>query len=130
MTTETIDTAAPTPIIPVLEPLYQKLAPFGAPLIRVSAGLMLMPHGAQKLFGWFGGYGLEGTAGFFAGDLGLEPGIFWAALVASTEFFGGLSICWVPAWVRSAKNANSHLPHAPMWTTTWRRLGEVRCSHR
>ena len=90
MTTETIDTAAPTPIIPALEPLYQKLAPFGAPLIRASAGLMLMPHGAQKLFGWFGGYGLEGTAGYLSGEMGLEPGIFWAALVGLTEFLGGL----------------------------------------
>ena len=45
---------------------------------------------AQKLFGWFGGYGLEGTAGFFAGNLGLEPGLFWAALIGGLEFFGGL----------------------------------------
>ncbi len=49
-----------------------------------------MPHGAQKLFGWFGGGGLEGTAGFFAGKLGLEPGMFFAVLVGGTEFFGGL----------------------------------------
>jgi putative oxidoreductase len=47
-------------------------------------------HGAQKLFGWFGGYGLQGTAGFFADKLGLTPGIFWATLAGSGEFFGGL----------------------------------------
>ncbi len=90
MTTTISETMETKPIIPALQPLYEQLAPLGVPLIRASAGLVLMPHGAQKLFGWFGGYGLEGTAGFFAGNLGLEPGIFWAALVASTEFLGGL----------------------------------------
>ena len=90
MTTTITETAGAKPIIPAFEPLFERLAPLGVPLMRASTGLMLMPHGAQKLFGWFGGYGLEGTAGYFAGDLGLEPGIFWAALVASTEFLGGL----------------------------------------
>lgn len=84
-TTETID-----PIVPAFAPLYQGLTRFSEPLMRATVGLLLMPHGAQKLFGWFGGYGLEGTAGFFAGNLGLEPGIFWAVLVGSVEFFGGL----------------------------------------
>ena len=90
MITAISETMETKPIIPALQPLYEKLALLGAPLIRAGAGLLLMPHGAQKLFGWFGGYGLEGTAGYFSGDLGLEPGIFWAALVASTEFLGGL----------------------------------------
>lgn len=85
-------TAETKAIIPVLAPLYRGLAPLSYPLIRVVAGLFLMPHGAQKLFGWFGGYGLEGTGGFFAQNLGLEPGVFWAALVGGTEFFGGLLI--------------------------------------
>ena len=78
------------PIIPAFAPLYRSLAQFAEPLMRATVGLILVPHGAQKLFGWFGGYGLEGTAGFFAGNLGLEPGIFWAALVGGVEFFGGL----------------------------------------
>ncbi len=78
------------PIIPAFAPLYRSLAQFAEPMMRATVGLLLMPHGAQKLFGWFGGYGLEGTAGFFAGNLGLEPGIFWAALVGGVEFFGGL----------------------------------------
>ena len=78
------------PIIPALAPLYKSLSGLAEPLSRAAVGLLLMPHGAQKLFGWFGGYGLEGTAGFFAGNLGLEPGLFWAALVGGVEFFGGL----------------------------------------
>ncbi|MGF1610413.1 MAG: DoxX family protein [Kiloniellales bacterium] len=77
-------------IIPALDPLYSFLSPAAVPMIRVFAGLILMPHGAQKLFGWFGGGGLEGTAQFFGNVLGLEPGMLFAVLVGATEFFGGL----------------------------------------
>jgi putative oxidoreductase len=59
-------------------------------IIRAAAGLILMPHGAQKLFGWFGGKGLEGTAQFFESGLGLTPGIVFAVLAGVAEFFGGL----------------------------------------
>ncbi len=79
-------------ILPALGPLYVNLARWSYPLIRAATGLILMPHGAQKLFGWFGGYGLEGTGGYFAHNLGLAPGVFWAALVGGTEFFGGLCL--------------------------------------
>jgi len=40
-------------------------------LLRIMLGLVLFPHGAQKLFGWFGGYGFSGTMGFFTGTVGL-----------------------------------------------------------
>jgi putative oxidoreductase len=46
-------------------------------------------HGAQKLFGWFGGYGLEATGGWMA-SIGIEPGVLMAALAGGAEFFGGL----------------------------------------
>lgn len=62
----------------------------GLLLLRLGTGGVLAAHGAQKLFGWFGGYGLEASAGFFANQLGLTPGIFWAALAGGGEFFGGL----------------------------------------
>lgn len=89
--TQTMDEAqAPRPIIPALAPLYAALSRISIPMIRVVAGLFLVPHGAQKLFGWFGGGGLQGTGSFFAQNLGLEPGVFWAALVGGTEFFGGI----------------------------------------
>jgi putative oxidoreductase len=58
--------------------------------LRLVLGLVMAGHGAQKLFGWFGGYGLDATAGFFAEKLGLTPGIFWATLAGGGEFFGGL----------------------------------------
>lgn len=78
----------PRRIVPWLGRLYDALSPLALPMIRVTAGLLLLPHGAQKLFGWFGGKGLEGTAQYFATQ-GFEPGYFWALLVALTEFVGG-----------------------------------------
>ena len=63
-----------------------------APLIlRVGLGLALIPHGAQKLFGWFGGYGLQGT-GQWMESIGLQPGLLMAALAGGAEFFGGLAL--------------------------------------
>lgn len=63
-----------------------------APLvIRVPLGIILMAHGAQKLFGWFGGYGLEGTGQWLA-SVGFEPGYVMALLAGSAEFFGGLAL--------------------------------------
>ena len=88
----TVQTTENRLILPALGPLYAKLACWSYPMIRLFTGLMLMPHGAQKLFGWFGGHGLEGTGGYFAQNLGLEPGVFWAALAGGTEFFGGLCL--------------------------------------
>jgi putative oxidoreductase len=61
-----------------------------APLaLRLIAGIIFVAHGAQKLFAWFGGYGLEGTGQWMA-SIGLEPGYFMALMAGSAEFFGGL----------------------------------------
>ena len=57
--------------------------------LRVGVGVIFAAHGAQKLFGWFGGYGLEGTAGWLE-SIGLEPGLLMAAMAGGAEFFGGL----------------------------------------
>ena len=57
--------------------------------LRVPLGIIFAAHGAQKLFGWFGGYGLEGTGQWMA-SIGLEPGVLMAALSGSAEFFGGV----------------------------------------
>ncbi|MBU3002463.1 DoxX family protein [Paraglaciecola arctica] len=57
--------------------------------LRVGAGVIFTAHGAQKLFAWFGGYGLEGTAGWME-SIGLAPGTLMAILAGSAEFFGGL----------------------------------------
>jgi putative oxidoreductase len=60
--------------------------------LRIALGVIFLSHGGQKLFGWLGGKGLEGTAGFFAGKLGLTPGILWALLAGIAEFGGGLLV--------------------------------------
>lgn len=63
-----------------------------APLaLRIPVGIIFMAHGAQKLFGSFGGYGLEGTGQWMA-SIGLEPGYLMALLAGGAEFFGGLFI--------------------------------------
>jgi putative oxidoreductase len=60
-------------------------------LIRAIVGVLMAAHGTQKLFGWFGGYGLNGTAGFFEA-LGFRPGKFFAATAAAAEVTGGLLV--------------------------------------
>lgn len=57
--------------------------------VRIGAGAIFAAHGAQKLFGWFGGYGLEGTAAWMT-SIGLEPGMLMASLAGGAEFLGGL----------------------------------------
>jgi putative oxidoreductase len=59
-------------------------------LIRVALGVVMFPHGAQKLLGWYGGYGWSGTMGFLTGTMGV-PALL-AALVILGEFFGSLGL--------------------------------------
>lgn len=59
--------------------------------LRLSAGTIFVAHGAQKLFGSFGGYGLEGTGQWMA-SIGLEPGYLMALAAGSAEFFGGIAL--------------------------------------
>jgi putative oxidoreductase len=66
-----------------------QLFDLGLFVIRVVLGLFFAAHGTQKLFGWFGGYGLAGTGGFLE-TLGFRPGKMYATAAALSEFFGGL----------------------------------------
>lgn len=68
--------------------LHTNLSTSTLPL-RLVAGIIFSAHGAQKLFAWFGGYGLAGT-GQWMDSIGLGPGYLMALLVGSTEFFGGI----------------------------------------
>jgi putative oxidoreductase len=61
----------------------------GLLLARLAIGLLMAAHGSQKLFGWFGGYGLTGTAGFFEA-LGFRPGKLFAATAATSEVVSGV----------------------------------------
>lgn len=65
----------------------------GLLIARMVFGLLMAAHGTQKLFGWFGGYGLAGTGGFFE-QLGFRPGRFFAATAGSTELIAGLLVAF------------------------------------
>ena len=71
-----------------LGPLSERIAVYADALVRLTAGLLLIPHGAQKLFGLFGGPGIDGARAMFESKLGLPP---WLAVAAGViELVGGL----------------------------------------
>lgn len=59
-------------------------------VLRLVVGVIFFAHGAQKMLGWFGGYGFTGTMGFFTGMMHI-PAVF-AFLAIAAEFFGGLGL--------------------------------------
>jgi len=58
-------------------------------ILRLATGSLLAGHGAQKLFGWFGGQGLRATSDWFS-TMGFRPAVFWAVLAGVLELGGGL----------------------------------------
>ncbi|WP_205665267.1 DoxX family protein [Caldimonas tepidiphila] len=66
-------------------------AGWGTLALRLPVGIIFAAHGAQKLFGWFGGYGLEGTGQWMA-SIGLAPGYLMALLAGAAEFLGGFAL--------------------------------------
>lgn len=74
------------------------MSDLGLFLIRLIFGLTFAAHGTQKLFGWFGGYGLAGTGGWME-SMGMKPGRFWAFVAGAGELLGGLLLAlgvWLP----------------------------------
>jgi putative oxidoreductase len=71
--------------------MFHRWINFAALPLRFVLGVIFVVHGAQKLFGWFGGSGLEATAGFMASQ-GLVPGMLFAVVAVVLEFFGGLAL--------------------------------------
>jgi putative oxidoreductase len=83
--------SAPTsPLAGLLERVVRTTPDAGPLIARVALGAVMFPHGAQKALGWFGGYGLSGTMGFFTGQLGI-PAPFAAAAIAA-EFLGAIGL--------------------------------------
>ena len=78
----------PRSVIPGLAGVYTALDVYSWPLVRIATGLFFVPHGMQKLFGFWGG-NINGTAAGFAKQ-GLEPAMFWAYYIGCLEFFGGI----------------------------------------
>jgi putative oxidoreductase len=62
----------------------------GILIVRLVVGLYVAGHGAQKLFGWFGGPGLSATIGGMGSGLGFRPARLWATLLSVVEVIGGL----------------------------------------
>jgi putative oxidoreductase len=121
MTDTTSDTAL---AIPALKPVYASLSDVAHAVLRIAAGGFLIPHGAQKLFGLFGGYGLEATGQFFQTQLGFSHGYLAALGAGSVEFFGGLLLA-LGLGTRFAAAAIAvmlsvamtvHIPHGFFWT--------------
>lgn len=86
---------------PTLEGILGRFSDLGDAAIRFAAGAFLVPHGAQKLFGWFGGHGLEATGQFFGAQLGFANGYLAALGAGSVEFFAGTALA-VGLFTRSA----------------------------
>ncbi|WHY89682.1 DoxX family protein [Neobacillus cucumis] len=61
----------------------------GLLIIRLVVGILFIGHGAQKLFGWYGGYGLKGTGGWFE-SIGMKPGVTMALFAGLAELIGGI----------------------------------------
>ena len=59
-------------------------------ILRLVLGIVFFAHGAQKMLGWFGGYGFSGTMGFFTHQMGIPAPFAFLAICA--EFFGGLGL--------------------------------------
>lgn len=73
----------------ILKKIAETKETFAPLALRIPIGIIFFAHGAQKLFGWFGGYGLNGVAGWME-SIGLAPGMLMAILAGSAEMFGGL----------------------------------------
>ncbi|MDQ8738210.1 DoxX family protein [Paenibacillus sp. LHD-38] len=61
----------------------------GLLIVRLVVGLLFVGHGAQKLFGWFGGYGPKGTGGWLE-SIGVKPGVAMAVVAGLMELVGGI----------------------------------------
>jgi putative oxidoreductase len=82
---------SPRLFVPGMSGLYDSLSPYMVPLVRFAVGIMLAPHGAQKLFGWFGAPPEQFYLGFFD-KLGLHPPGTWQIIIGLIEFVGGLGL--------------------------------------
>jgi len=87
------DMTAPRPYIPAFAGIYSALEPYALPLLRLVMGLTLVPHGCQKLFGWFGGAGFTKFTQIFD-SIGYHPAAVWVTVVALTEIVGGLMLAF------------------------------------
>lgn len=74
----------------MIQKLIKTSDDYGLTLLRLVLGVVFFAHGAQKVLGWWGGYGLTGTMGFFTGAMGIPAPLAFLAIMA--EFLGGLGL--------------------------------------
>ena len=77
--------------VPALAPLYNGLESYALPILRIAMGLILIPHGCQKWFGWFHGLGFDGFNQLFD-KLGYHPGIAYTIIAGGIELIGGICL--------------------------------------
>jgi putative oxidoreductase len=80
----------PRYVVPALGTVYSAIEVYSWPLVRAATGFFFLPHGMQKLFGFWGGDIMKIAAGF--DKLGFHPSLFWAYYIACLEFFGGICL--------------------------------------
>ena len=73
-----------------LLPLFKTDAAVSSLILRLTLGAVFLPHGAQKVLGWFGGYGYSATMGFFTGQMHIPA--FFAFLAIAAEFAGAIGL--------------------------------------
>ena len=87
-------------IVPAVGGLYRATDGLADALIRIALGALLLPHGLQKLLGWFGGRGLAANTALFD-KLGYSPGWLWGNIVVGTEVVGSILLI-LGLWTRPA----------------------------
>src|ERR1019366_7658824 len=76
--------------MPMFRKLFSTSDDFVITIVRLVLGVTFFMHGAQKMLGWFGGYGFHGTMGFFTQQMGIPAPLAFLAICA--EFFGGIGL--------------------------------------
>jgi putative oxidoreductase len=77
--------------VPALGSWYSFFDPYMLPMLRIVLGLVLVPHGCQKAFGWFGGAGFARFTQIFE-SIGYKPGALWLTIVILIELVGGICL--------------------------------------
>jgi len=133
-TDELVGTTRGRPIVPRESALHALVATDGrasGAIARLALGLVMFPHGAQKMLGWFGGYGLSGTFGFLTSKAGL-PGVvagavifveFVSAVLLIAGLFTRVAAFGIMAIMIGAI-LTTHLPHGFFMNWTGNQSGE------
>jgi putative oxidoreductase len=85
-----VEQVSPNLVFPGLQPFYERVAPYVYPLVRLTAGLMVLPHGYQKVMV----FGVNAVAANVLAKRGIEPALPLACLIMFLETIGGLCVAF------------------------------------